>query len=257
MTADNPVGYNDQVQATIIGTEDVNVAKFGGTAVTLGQKTAAASIPVVLASDEGSIPVTQGTTPWVVAGGKTNNSAAPGATNVGALVGVANVAAPTYIEGNQVLSSLDLAGNTRVVLNPETTKVIGTVNQGTSPWVVSPSASAQSGSVNTAFGTATTQTAKASAGNLISFAVSNINAGLRFFQIFNSTGSTAGTPVISLPLLPGTAVVPGMLIIDSSFFGNGSNGLPFSTGITWGISTAAATYAAATAADHTVNLVYV
>lgn len=63
----------------------------------------------------------------VVTGNKTNNNAAPGATNIGALVGIANAAAPTYTEGNEVLLSTDLAGNTRVILNAETTKVIGTV----------------------------------------------------------------------------------------------------------------------------------
>lgn len=50
-----------------------------------------------------------------VAGAKTNNSAVPAATNLGVLPGIANAAAPTYTEGNQVLSSIDLTGNTRVV----------------------------------------------------------------------------------------------------------------------------------------------
>jgi hypothetical protein len=70
-----------------------------------------------------------------VIGSLTNNNAAPAATEVGVLPAVANAAAPTWTEGDQVLESVDLAGNQRVVLNAETTKVIGTVNQGTSPWV--------------------------------------------------------------------------------------------------------------------------
>ena len=49
-----------------------------------------------------------------VAGGKTNNNAAPGATNIGALVGIANAAAPSWTEGDQVLLSTDLAGNQRM-----------------------------------------------------------------------------------------------------------------------------------------------
>lgn len=57
---------------------------------------------------------TANTTAWLIAGGKTNNNAAPGATNVGALVAVANAAAPTWTEGNLVGLSTDLAGALRV-----------------------------------------------------------------------------------------------------------------------------------------------
>jgi hypothetical protein len=49
-----------------------------------------------------------------VVGTKTNNAAAPGTNNVGALIAVANAAAPTWVEGNEVLASVDLAGNLRV-----------------------------------------------------------------------------------------------------------------------------------------------
>ncbi len=72
-----------------------------------------------------------------VIGTLTNNNAAPAATEVGVLPALANASAPTWTEGDQVLESVDLSGNQRVVLKAETTKVIGTVNQGTSPWVVS------------------------------------------------------------------------------------------------------------------------
>jgi len=65
--------------------------------------------------------VNQGSSPWVVSGtatvsgALTHNNAAPAATNVGALVGLANAAAPVFVEGDQVLLSLDLAGNARIV----------------------------------------------------------------------------------------------------------------------------------------------
>lgn len=52
----------------------------------------------------------------------------------------ATAAAPSYLEGTDNPFSADLNGNLRAVLNAETTKVIGTVNQGTSPWVVSQNA---------------------------------------------------------------------------------------------------------------------
>lgn len=45
------------------GTQDVNLTKVGGTAVTLGQKTMAASIPVVLASDESALPISAASLP--------------------------------------------------------------------------------------------------------------------------------------------------------------------------------------------------
>lgn len=51
-----------------------------------------------------------------VAGLKSNNTAVPSSTNLGVLPGIANAAAPTYIEGDQVLSSLDLLGNTRMTI---------------------------------------------------------------------------------------------------------------------------------------------
>lgn len=55
------------VNFTPSGTQDVNLTKVGGSAVTLGQKTGANSLPVVLASDTGTLTVatnvTAGSTP--------------------------------------------------------------------------------------------------------------------------------------------------------------------------------------------------
>lgn len=72
----------------------------------------------VAASQSGTWTVQPGNTPntvaWLMAGGKTNNNAAPSTTNLGALVGLANASAPSWTEGNEVLLSTDLAGNLRV-----------------------------------------------------------------------------------------------------------------------------------------------
>lgn len=68
--------------------------------------------------------VTQSTSPWIVAGNKTNNTAAPNGANIGVLTALANAAPPTDVEGNLVLLSVDLAGNLRTL-----------ANQGTTPWV--------------------------------------------------------------------------------------------------------------------------
>lgn len=49
-----------------------------------------------------------------VIGTKTHNAGVPAATNVGTLPAIATAAAATYIEGNQVGLSTDLAGNLRI-----------------------------------------------------------------------------------------------------------------------------------------------
>jgi hypothetical protein len=141
----------------------------------------------------GTVAVTQSTSPWIIAGNKTNNNAVPGATNVGVLPAIANAATQTWVEGDQVLESVDLSGRQRIRgtltnnnaapiadqisvlpalcntsaptfsngfqttlsvdtagglrLAAETTKVIGTVNQGTSPWVVSLTSTTITGTV--------------------------------------------------------------------------------------------------------------
>jgi hypothetical protein len=65
-------------------------------------------------SARGAAIVVPGVEGFPVTGTKTNNAAVPGTNNVGVLPGIANAAAPTYTEGDQVLMSLDLAGNQRV-----------------------------------------------------------------------------------------------------------------------------------------------
>lgn len=60
--------------------------------------------------------VVSGTGTFTVAGGKTNNNAAPGATNAGVLGAIANAAAPSWSEGNQVAQSVDLAGFQRGIV---------------------------------------------------------------------------------------------------------------------------------------------
>jgi hypothetical protein len=131
-----------------------------------------------------------------VLGTLTNNNAAP-AIELGVLPALANAASPTWTEGNQVLESVDLSGNQRVVLKAETTKVIGTVNQGTSPWVVS-------GTVTTATPT-NTNVVTGDAPTLITTAPSNgatqSNSNYRGALITALLGTVSGTtPTLSMQL---------------------------------------------------------
>ena len=105
-----------------------------------------------------------------------------------------------------------------------------------------------------AYGTAVTHTSKSAAGQLMTVTVSNVNASARWLQFYDSTGSTSGTPVISVPIPAGTATAPSSITLDRLL---GANGDYFATGITWAISTVQATYSAATAADHNINVRYV
>lgn len=85
------------ITATPVGTQDVNLIQVGGASIALGQAVMASSVPVVLASNQSSIPVAatlaaettkvigtvnQGTSPWIVAGGGTAGTAASGVVTV-------------------------------------------------------------------------------------------------------------------------------------------------------------------------------
>lgn len=90
-------------------------------------------------------------------------------------------------------------------------------------------------------GAATTANVKAAAGSLLSFTATNRNAAARYFQIYNTTGAT--TPVLYQWLIPAGS----MVVIGTDFFTD--MGWPLTTGITWGMSTTAGSYVAATASE--------
>jgi hypothetical protein len=98
---------------------------------------------------------------------------------------------------------------------------------------------------------------KASAGNLLSIMATNINAAIRYLQIFNQATAPVNpnVPVISVPMGAGSATAVTVVTLDQQFFGEG--GLYLSAGIAVGISTTAATFTAATTTDHAVNGTYV
>ena len=99
-------------------------------------------------------------------------------------------------------------------------------------------------------GTTVTANIKATAGSLYSLTCTNLNASIRYLLLFDSTGSTAGTPVRSYPVYGNG----GFLEIGLNILG--LVGLNFSTGITFGFSTTATTYTAGSAGDCILGVRY-
>lgn len=99
-----------------------------------------------------------------------------------------------------------------------------------------------------AVGTLATANLKAVAGRVLSLKATNRNAAVRYLQLFNSTGSTA--TVFDQWLIPAAS----MIVLGQDFFTD--SGWLLSTGITWGVSTTAGSYVAATASETDVSGAY-
>ena len=119
-TVSNPINIAGSISAT-----NPSVGATGATA-----PTSATEIGIIVGGNlvgvSGANPVPISGT--VSSGNLTNNNAAPGANNQGVLPAIANAANPTWVEGNQVLESVDLSGNQRVKVNaalPAGSNVIG------------------------------------------------------------------------------------------------------------------------------------
>lgn len=151
------------VSATITpsGTQDVNLTKVGGATFALGQQLAAASLPIVIPAAQittltppaalTNYALETGGNLATIAGIVTSSRAAvnpiSGQSGVQGGSGVVtalsqrvvlatDVALPTgsNVIGHVITDSGSVVNST---LSAETTKVIGTVNQGTSPWIIS------------------------------------------------------------------------------------------------------------------------
>lgn len=111
-------------------------------------------------------------------------------------------------------------------------------------------------SVDVSLGAKVSSAPKGSAALIHSARITNINAAVRYFHVFNKTSVPVlnDVPIYSEPILSGVAVTPGSLILGADFFG--PNGSYLSTGLAWGISSTQATYTAATASDHSVTVHY-
>lgn len=82
--------------------------------------------------------------------------------------------------------------------------------------------------------------------------VGNANASVRYLMLIDQVGAVSTGQV---PLYQMVIPAAGQFVLDDAFFG--TFGLSFTNGIAWGVSTQRATFAAATASDHDVALVYV
>jgi hypothetical protein len=95
---------------------------------------------------------------------------------------------------------------------------------------------------------AATANIKATPGRVFAIVASNRNAAIRYLQIFDSTGAT--TTIKRQYLIPaGSEIGVGENILDNA-------GLHLSTGITYGFSTTAGSYVAATASEHDISVRY-
>ena len=203
----------------------------------------------------GSIPVPANSRPIVVrvdANGHvytTSAGASPsGETQVG---GVYNSVVPTITDGDGEPLQLDVNGNLKVVeqfASAAEDNTNGVISGAQKPLAVT----TYSPSLFTNFGANVTLNVKASAGNVFSLYARNLNAAVRFVQLHNTATTPAGgaVPLLSFPM----AVLTGEKVLDHSFFSHG--GIFFSTGIAFGFSTTEGTYTAATAADHSICVLY-
>lgn len=84
---------------------------------------------------------------------------------------------------------------------------------------------------------------------ILAVVVTNVNAALRYFQLFGDANVQDGQlPLWSWPIPAGSATAPGSVSLGAEFFGD--EGTPVGA---WGISTDIDSFVAATPADHTVN----
>lgn len=164
----NPSTHAVLVEAAITpsGTQDVNLVSIAGTAISLGQKAMTSSLPIVIASDQTSIPVA-------------------------------------------------------ATLSAETTKVIGTVNQGTSPWVTSATQSGnwsvrlQDGSGNAISSTASALDINIKSGNPTTITVTQATGTNLHTVIDSGTITTVSAVTAITNALPAGSNVIGHVITDT------------------------------------------
>lgn len=153
----------------------------------------------------GSVNQAAASNPWFIAGKLTNNNAAPGANNAGVLPALANAAAPAWTEGDQVLESVDLAGNTRVKVSnanangqatsANSSPVVLASDQSTLPIDLSTSKGVKTTFI--AAGTSADTVIKATPGVFWGIFASTVAAGAGL--VYDNATTHTGTPIGSAP----------------------------------------------------------
>lgn len=191
--------------------------------------------------------------------GQVQGTAADNAAAVGNPVltgGEYNLSTQTYGDGDVATTQMDVNGNQKVreqYAPVAEDNVNGVIAQAVKPVA----SSTYSGTAFMAPLNDVDISVKATPGNILSLTCSNINAAVRYLQVFNKATAPAGSdvPVLSFVIPAGTSTAPAVREIGREFFG--ANGYHLSTGIAVGVSTAAASFTAATTTDHTTNGTYV
>lgn len=183
---------------------------------------------------------------------------ASGATDSGNPVkvgGVYNTSAPTLTNGQRGDAQMDSAANLKVysagLLAGEdlTNNVLGTVPKVPIASTYSPSSyqSAVSGSL------VVSANIKNTAAQLLGIHAANGNAGTRYLWITNATSAPAGALASSDSSVVYIYTFFTLTTRDFYYTGAGKN---FATGLSFGWSTSATSYTAATATDHTLDVDY-
>lgn len=248
-----------------------NITQWGSTTTSLGQKTMAASVPVVLPSDQfptaapsdalsnptvmsfGSYMSAWANGVWtrVRAGITTITSSVQGYINV-IPVGMYNTTPSTRTNGYSGFMELDSTGNQRTA--DQYAPQYEDNTNGIAQVMVKPLASSTyAPTLFQNIGANATLNVKATTGNLFSLYCHNLTANDRWIQIHNTatTPGGAAVPRLSFYVPPLGVCEKGM----GDFFS--AAGLNYSTGIAFALSTTEGTYTAATATDHFTQLTYV
>lgn len=190
------VQSTNQTQTDTVMIGGVNVKEINAVTPLMGNgTTGTGSLRVTISSDNSS-----NTNPFLIAGGKTNNNAAPGATNVGVLPAVANAAIQTWTEGNEALESVDLSGNQRVTMGTALSQAIDSI------------LSYPFGHSYAHISTSTTTTVKSGAGVLHNISINTLGTVASTTTIYDNTAGS-GTVIGVINSL----TLSGAFILDVAF----------------------------------------
>jgi len=236
----SPWVVSGTVTANFAANQSVNVAQVNGVTTQTGAGAVGA----------GSIRTAVGQDTTTIAG-SAPGTAGSASTNVVTVQGVTSMTPVQVSQATAANLNATVVGTgtfaTQSTLAAETTKVIGTVNQGTSPWVISGAvtnagtfAVQAAGAVNTTLtdcsgaitSGATAQNAFTAAATRHGFTIANIDTSEVLWISFTTTAAASGTG--SYPLAPATA---------TTFTGLSSFTSPIGMGINTALSVIAATTA--------------